>query len=126
MKAAEKLTKEEFELGLKQFIGTSQYWKHECPGSKTLLLTDGCNYVRQEGDARWLFDMLAVLQKERIVYLQRVQHWQLTRLYIGWVLELRGYDGQTLLPMRIDNSDFPIDELDIWICDGVALLPSEY
>ena len=31
MRTVEKLNKQDFELGLKQFIGTEQYWEHKLP-----------------------------------------------------------------------------------------------
>ena len=64
MKTTERLTKQEFELGLKQFSGTQQYWEHKFPGSKTLRLTDGCRFVREEAEARWLFNAIASLQSD--------------------------------------------------------------
>ena len=126
MKTTDKLTKQEFELGLKQFISTTQYWEHSIPGSFRLRLTDGCNFVRQEASAFWLFDMIASYQYDKRVKLNPFQIWQLTRKEDHWSLECRVDDGQHMLTHRISYSDFPIDHIEIWVLDGIALLPSEY
>ncbi len=126
MKTTEKLTKEDLALGLKQFIGTTQYWDHFIPGSFRLRLTDGCNFVRQEAGANWLFDMIASYQYDDRINLYLFQIWQLKRKEDHWSLECRGDDGQHMLTSRIGYSDFPIDHIEIWVLDGIALLPSEY
>ena len=126
MKTTDKLTKENFELGLKQFIGTQQYWEHKLPGAFLLRLTDGCNFVRQEAGAYWLFDMIASYQYDRRISLHPFQIWQLKRMDDYWSLECRRDDGEHMLTTRINYSDFPIDHIEIWVLDGIALLPSEY
>jgi hypothetical protein len=126
MKTTDKLTGQEFELGLKQFFGTTQYWEHFIPGAFRLRLTDGCNFVRQEAGAFWLFDMIASYQYDERIKLYPFQIWQLTRKEDHWSLECRRDDGQHMLTSRISYSDFPIDHIEIWVLDGIALLPSEY
>jgi len=126
MKTTDKLTKEEFTLGLKQFIGTQYYWEHFIPGALRLKLTDGCNFVRQEASAFWLFDMIASYQYDDRINLYPFQIWQLTQKEDHWLLECRGDEGQSMLTHRLDYSDFPIDHIEIWVLDGVALLPSGY
>ena len=126
MKTTDKLTSQEFALGLKQFIGTTQYWEHFIPGSFRLRLTDGCNFVRQEAGAFWLFDMIASYQHDARISLYPFQIWQLKRLEDQWILECTKDTGQHMLTHRISFSDFPIDHIEIWVLDGIALLPSEY
>ena len=126
MKTTEKLSREEFELGLKQFIGTQNYWEHNVPGAFTLILTDGANYIRQEAQAYWLFDLIATFQFDDRIQLHPFQMWQLKKLDEFWILECTRDDGEHMLTKIIDYSDFPIDLIDIWVFDGVALLPSEY
>ena len=126
MKTTDKLTGQEFELGLKHFIGTQQYWEHFIPGSFRLRLTDGCNFVRQEAGAFWLFDMIASYQHDDRINLNPFQIWQLSKKEDYWSLECRGDNGQHMLTARIGFSDFPIDHIEIWVLDGIALLPSEY
>jgi hypothetical protein len=44
----------------------------------------------------------------------------------SWYAEC--YDGNNnfIVGQEIPYSDFPIDSIELWIIDGVALLPSEY
>ena len=126
MKTTEKLTKEDFALGLKQFIGTEQYWEHKLPGAFLLRLTDGCNFVRTEAEARWLFDIIASGQYSSRISLHPFQIWNLNKKDDHWLLECRSDDGIQMHSRRIEYSDFPIDHIEIWVLDGIALLPSEY
>jgi hypothetical protein len=125
MKTTERLTKQEFELGLKQFIGTQQYWEHKFSGSKTLRLTDGCRFVREEAEATWLFNAIATLQSDERIQLHPFQIWLLKRWEGRWRLECRRDDGEHVLT-KISNTDFPLDHFEVWVVDNVALLPSEY
>jgi hypothetical protein len=125
MKTTERLTKQEFELGLKQFIGTQQYWEHKFPGSTILRLTDGCRFIREEAEATWLFDAIATLQSDQRIQPQSFQMWQLKRWEGRWRLECRADDGEHVLT-KISNSDFPLHHIELWVLDGIALLPSEY
>ena len=125
MKTTERLTKQEFELALKGFIGTQQYWPHQFPGSKTLRLTDGCRFVREEAEATWLFNAIASLQSDERIQPHPFQMWQLKKWEDRWVLEFRREDGEHVLS-KISNSDFPLDHIELWVLDGIALLPSEY
>ena len=126
MNTTEKLTKEDFELGLKQFTGTNQYWNHDVPGACKLRLTDGCHFVRQEAKARWLFDLMAHLQFHKHVGQTFSQHWTLKKVDPNWVLECRNAKGEILSSRKIESTDFPLEQIDIWLYGGVCLLPSEY
>ena len=126
METKEKLTKEDFELGLKQFTGTKQYWHHDVPGACKLRLTDGCNFVREEAKARWLFDILSHLQFDKRIGPHFSQHWTLKKLDTNWVLECRNAQGELMAARKIDSTDFPLEKIDIWLYGGIALLPSEY
>ena len=125
MKTTDKLTKAEFELALKRFTGTTQYWQHKFPGSKTLRLTDDCRFVREEAEARWLFNAIASLQSDQSIQLHPFQMWQLKRWEGRWVLECRCDDGDTVLTQR-SNKEFPLHNFEVWVVDNIALLPSEY
>ena len=46
----------EFERAMSGFFGTSNYYEHKVTDEIKLLLTDGCNWVREAAEARWLFN----------------------------------------------------------------------
>ncbi len=125
MKTTERLTKQEFELGLKQFTGRTQYHKHLYPGAITLMLTCGCQFVKVEAEATWLFNAIASLQSDQRIQPHPFQIWQLNKWEGRWLLECRRDDGEHVLS-KISNTDFPLDHIELWVLDGIALLPSEY
>jgi hypothetical protein len=114
---------------LKQFHGTSQYHKHLFPGKSPILITDGCQYVRDVCNAYWLFDAILSYQREKVLKGINFQVWELKRLKVdlSWQLTCReDTSTKPLIRQSIEFSDFPIDYIKIWVIDKVALLPSEY
>ena len=114
---------------LKQFHGTTQYHKHLFPGKFPIILTDGCNYVREECKAYWLFDAILSYQADKALRGVNFQVWELRQLKkdLTWQLTCRAdTDKKPLITQVIEYSDFPIDYIKIWVIDNVALLPSEY
>ena len=114
---------------LKMFHGTTEYHKHLFPGKPPIILTDGCNYVRDACKAYWLFDAILSYQCEKILRDIKFQVWELKRLKLDltWQLTCREDTGKKpLIIQSIEFSDFPLDYIKIWLVDKVALLPSEY
>ena len=136
METTEKLTKQEFELGLKQFRGSTQYHEHIFPGVLALKLTDGCQYIKLEADAGWLFDTIAFYQFHRLIHPLSIQFWKLhktTDKYLlecipddEWISKHKLSKGTSIVTVQCFGKTFPLDYFDIWVQDGVAMLPSEY
>ena len=114
---------------LKEFRGTEHYHQHLFPGKSPILLTDGCDFVRNECKAWWLFDAILSYQIDQRLKAVPFQIWELKqqRSDLSWLLTCREDVGKKLLiSQRIEFSDFPLEGIKIWLIDGVALLPSEY
>ena len=114
---------------LREFHGTSQYYKHLFPGKSPILLTDGCKYVRDACKAFWLFDAILSYQCDKVLKGINFQIWELKRLKLdlSWQLTCReDTNTKILIRQSIEFSDFPIDYIKIWVIDKVAILPSEY
>jgi len=114
---------------LKEFRGTSKYHRHLFPGKSPLVLTDGCNFIREHCNAYWLFDAILSYQSEKILRNVFFQVWELRQLRndLSWVLVCRqDSDKKPLITQAIKFSDFPLEEIKIWVIDNVAILPSEY
>ena len=114
---------------LKEFHGTSVYHKHLYPGRPAILITDGCQYIRDKLKAYWLFDAILSYQADLLRQQVKFQVWELKqqRTDLSWLLTCReDKDTKTIVRQRIEFSDFPIDYIKIWVIDKVALLPSEY
>ena len=50
---------------LKQYNGTTEYYKHLFPGKSPIILTDGCKFIRDECKAYWLFDAILSYQQDQ-------------------------------------------------------------
>jgi hypothetical protein len=122
-----KITKEEFWRTLQGFHGTEEYHRHTLPNVMSLLLTDGSEFVRENSGegAYWLFDIILIRQYK--LHQQPFQVWKLRKQEDdSWIIQcIDGNDNQ-LAAQDIPYSDFPIDSIDIWLVDGICLLPSEY
>jgi len=113
---------------LKYFKGTTTYTKHLFPGLSPILLTDGCNYIREKCHAYWLFDAILSYQENKLKGV-KFQVWdlQLQEKDLTWVLTCREDKGKpAIVKQVIPYSDFPLQKLTIWVIDKVALLPTEY
>lgn len=114
---------------LASFTGTTQYHKHLLPAHSPLLITDGCNYIREKCGAYWLFDAIISYQNHSKVKALGFQIWRLKqkRSNFTWVLEcFEDIHKPPAVVQVIEFSDFPLEEIKIWVVGGVALLPSEY
>jgi hypothetical protein len=98
-------------------------------GKSPILLTDGCNYVKDEFKANWLFDDILIYQDGPVLKKVNFQIWELqqSRKDLKWLLTCKeDKNKKPLISQSIEFSDFPIDYIKIWVIGSVALLPSEY
>lgn len=107
------------------FHGTSMYYKHQLFPNLFLSLTDGCDYLRNACNCYWLFDLMLSYQKQ--LKANDFQVWKLSRIK-GDEFNIVCEDGNNsiLLKQHIPFSDFPLNNISIWLINGVAMLPSEY
>lgn len=107
--------------GLGRFSGTSYYCKH-WSGMK---YTEGVQYVADEAKAYWLLDAIASFQPG-----QKEMPFQVWRLEVRdkkAVLTMRQDEGMPIdFAQTIPYTDFPEGYIELWLIDGVLILPSEY
>lgn len=116
--------KQEILNELPYFTGSEQLWEHSTPFGR-LLLTDGCNFIREKAQCRWLFDLIQSHQPK--LQGEEFQCWTLSRTKgNSFVTICDNGDGLELLRQDIPFSDMVLDELKIWLIEGTCLLPSEY
>ena len=122
--------KQEILNGLSDFYGTEQYYKHPFTG---VLFTDGIRYMAESCGAFWLIDEIAFAQRLPKIRnddkLQEIQFWTLTVKDKSAVLTCERDEGDVAYRKTIDYTDFPLDEIKVWIEFGekpVMLLPSEH
>ena len=120
---------QQIQADLAYFKGTTIYYKHMLPGKPRILITEGCNYVRQKCHAYWLFDAILSYQEDNKLKDVRFQIWelQLQEKDLTWLLTCKVDKGQPpIIKQEIPYSDFPLQKITIWVIGGIALLPSEY
>jgi len=117
------------------FTGTEQWHKHGLSG---MLYTDGVLYLAEKAGAHWLVDLVASYQPR----LRRASSFAEGQLQI-WRLrvdlakreavaecceDIDGQDNSILVHVRqhIPFTDFPLDEIKLYVANGVLHLPSEY
>jgi len=112
------LTKNE----LRQFTGTEHWYRH----LSGYLYTDGVQYVAQEGGAYWLID--------KILFTTRAKN--NLQEFGSWKLEVNEDKSATLIcedgnchelfREKIEWTDFSLNKIELWLENGVLILPSEH
>ncbi len=116
----------ELQNELMGFFGTFTYHPHRI-GNLKINLTDGCEYLREEARAFWLFDAILSHQTSTKVRREQFQVWKLKKQPDdNWLLSCEDGNKNIVTEQKIEFSDFPLDEIIIWLVDGVAMLPTEY
>lgn len=115
-------TKEELENNLAHFTGSEEYHKFN-PFTK-LVATDGVMYLAKEAQCFWLLDILASVQGMKAIRGKDMQ----VLIFNKSKGEVRIEDGNknVLYTQEIKYTDFPLDEITIWVEGNVVLLPSEH
>lgn len=119
----------EIKENLGRFYGTEQYWKHGLFSGLTLNLTDGCNYLREAASCYWLFDAICSYQRQcmKDESLRDIQFWTL-KVNLPKrraVLTCERDTDDVAITQEIPFTDFPLEEIKIWVENGVCMLPQE-
>ncbi len=108
------------ESDLSQFIGTVNYYRHWLGG----VYTDGVQYLAEKAGAHWLVD--AVFSHRRR---EPFQIWTLKKNDDDRaVLTMQEDTGEPVKVRQkiIPYTDFPLDQIQLYLIDNVLLLTSEY
>ena len=125
------MTPSELQQNLRQFTGTEAY-HHWSILFRNFVMTDGAKFLAEEAGAYWLMDAIAshikAYNTERFVLAK------LHKKSRGWLLRIEDGNDTVLASQKIDFSDFPLDEIDLYVIPQqmehgdvwVILLPQEY
>ena len=91
------------------------------------VITDGVLALAEAAECFWLLDVIGSHQINP----------KLDKSFEVWTLELdkddgggctvKGFNDTTLIvTQKIPYTDFPLDDLKLYLCDGVLMIPSEY
>ena len=110
---------------LAQFTGTEGWYRS--PLSSTIAHTDGIQHVIDAGGAGWLISDIVIFQAEAAIAALDGQFWKLTVLPDrSAVLTCDDGNGNVIFRNEYAYSDFPLNEITIYLFNDVILLPSEY
>ena len=117
------------ESDLIQFCGSSEFFQH---WSKRLVYTEGVRYMAEHGGAYWLIDAVASYQPDkRIASRPDLVDFQLWELAVAEdktaALTMRPDSGQpAVITQEIPFTDFPLEQIKFYVCNGTLMLTSEY
>ena len=122
------LTQKELRSGLLQFRQIDGWYHHWLD---QFVFSDGVKWLCDQCDCRWLLTEIAFFQlRIRSDYqkLEPFQIWHLKRQPNASVLlECRGGSSQTpFIRDQLNSVEFALDEMTLWLVNGMLLLPSEY
>ena len=114
------LSKKEIQEGLAQCHCSENYWKND---ALCFQYTDGIKFLHESCEAYWLLIAISGYSRK-----EPFQLWQLkVKENCSAVLTMREDTGQpTKVRQEIVYTDFPLQEISIYLIDGILLLPSEY
>jgi hypothetical protein len=119
-------TAEEIKQGLAHCYGTEGY--HRFSILSRLVLTDGAKYLADECQAYWLMEAIASHQKTcmKDEMLVDMQFWTLKVEDGSGVLTCERDTDDIAITQNIPSTNFPLDEVKLYVTNEVILLPSEY
>jgi len=88
--------------------------------------TDGIIALAEAAGCFWLLDIIRSYQTDKRLD-PAFQVWKLTVKHEDSTGVVHGYnDTELIITQEIPFTDFPLDEVKLYLMDGVILLPSEY
>jgi hypothetical protein len=119
------LPKPQIEYQLAHCYGGESYYKTMLPN---LYFTEGVKTLRDLCECQWLIDAILSYQPRchKDSALKECQFWDLKKEKNSWMLTCRRDKNDVAFSQRIGYSDFPLDEITIWVINKIVMLPSEY
>ena len=98
-----------------------------CHPFSNYVYTDGVREMVEQCKAYWLIDLVISHQLNKSIHAESFQVWQLKRMK-GQMFRIIAANGnkQPIARQQIRFSDFPYDEVTLWLVDETLLLPNEY
>lgn len=110
---------------LSGFIGTENYYKYG-----KILLTDGVKYLAETAKCYWLLDIVASAQiTPKIHQYLKEDDFQSIKLVVKnkkAVFTIDDGNKNILYTQNIKYTDFPLDEIKLYLINNVLMLTSEY
>lgn len=122
------LTRQELQLGLSQFT-TIDGWYHHC--LQQFVFTDGVKWLCDRTQCSGVLTAIAYYQfriKLQYSSLEPFQIWHVKCLEDGvGVLTCKAPEtSKVFIRKELDSLDHSLDDLTLWLVNGMLLLPTEY
>jgi hypothetical protein len=112
------------EQALAQHSGSLERFRH---WTKRIVYTPGVADMAEMCSAYWLIDLVASHQVAPSVRAEEFQVWKLTVAADRTALAVADDgNGREVARQVIEFTDFPLDEMTLWLVNGTLLLPGEY
>ena len=110
---------------LRQFTGSEVVYKH--PLFPRFIYTEGVKYLAGEAGAYWLLEYIFSHQVNDSIKAQSFQVWKL-RVSPKQNAVIRVEDGNDheVASFNLNFTDFPLEEITLWLVGNTLLLPGEY
>jgi len=122
--ASKKMSPAELLANLKQFSGTTQWYKH--PLFQKFVYTDGVRFLAVNAGAYWLLEFIFSNQLLPEIKAEGFQVWKITVVGTKATIVMEEGNDKMIKSFNISYTDFPLDSFTLWFVDGALLLPSEY
>ena len=118
------LNREHLLRDLGHFTGDLERYRH---WTGRTIYTPGVQYLAQKANAYWLIDLVVSWQLQRKIAATPFQVWKLTvRPDRTATASATDRGKRELATQAISITDFPLEEVSLWLVDGTLMLPSEY
>ena len=110
---------------LKNFTGSEQVFYN--PLFRKFRYTEGVKYLAQEANCYWLLDYIFSNQHSKTLQQTPFQVWSL-KVAKDNTATITVEDGNKnqVKSFKLEFTDFPLEQIDLWFIEGTLILPSEY
>lgn len=109
---------------LVQFTGTERWFRH---WSGRFTYTEGVQFLAEQAGAYWLIDLVASWCDQPALKDEEFIVWKLmVKPDRTAIASAEDGDGHALAKQEIAFTDFPLDEITLYLTEHVLLLTSEY
>ena len=119
-------SKNEILKNLVQFTGSEKLYRYNLFGIESFL-TDGVKYLAESAQCFWLINVILSHQIYKNVRNEEFQVWRLKKLENGeFIVVADDGNKNEITRQEIGDSDFPLDNVDLWFINKTLMLPTEY
>lgn len=109
---------------LQQFTGSGSFYRHTW---RQYHYTEGVRHLARQAECYWLLDHIVFNQSLDILKNQPFQAWKITVNKDNSArIAVEDGNDKELTFFHLGYTDFPLEQITLWLVDQTILLPSEY